>query len=74
MGAPPAELDDGAKRAWREVVQRATPGALTWRHRLWLEGLACLIARMRSDEWTGSPSDQARLHTALVRLGLVPLT
>ena len=72
VGAPPAAFSGDAKRAWRDLVKSAAPGRLWRHHRTWLEGTAQLLARLRDDDWSGSPSDLSRMQSALARLGLVP--
>ncbi len=72
IGAPPSYLSAEARKAWRELAGRAKPGTLTWRHGPWLEGVACLMARLRDAEFDASVAEVSRLQAALARLGLVP--
>ena len=72
IGSAPRDLNEGARRAWRELVASARPGTLDARHRPWLEQVAALLARLREDDYRAAPADQARLQAALQRLGLVP--
>jgi phage terminase small subunit len=70
IGDPPAELDEAARRCWREVVAEAAPGLLTEADRGVVELVAAIRARNRRGEAT--TSEVGVMLRGLVELGLTP--
>ena len=72
IGAPPKHLKPDAKKAWKEIVDKAPDGVLTSADELSVEMASLLIAKMRKNMSELVPAEMTRLQSLLGHFGMTP--
>ena len=72
VGGPPDHLTQGAKTAWKEIVEASTPGVLQAADRILIEITACLMDEFRSNPNEFKTGKHSNLIGCFTKLGLTP--